>query len=66
MPSRVMSLKVVRKNSCELLLPVAPPIQRNPGALHVGLALKPFVPTASPAPHVHALLLGLVPTVLAP
>lgn len=65
-PFRVMSSKVLWKNSCKLLLPLVPPIQRDPSTLNVGLALKPFVPTASPAPHILTLLLGLVPAVLAP
>ena len=48
-----------------MLLPLAPPIQRDPSALDVSFTVKTFVLTASPAPHVHTLFLSLVPTVLA-
>lgn len=47
-------------------LPLTPSIQRNPSALDMGLAVKPFALTASPTPRIFALFLRLVPTVLTP
>ncbi|KAI4376072.1 hypothetical protein MLD38_013866 [Melastoma candidum] len=46
--------------------PLTPPVGRDPGAFDVGLALKLLAITAGPAPHVPAVLLCLVPTVLTP
>lgn len=61
----MMKLKVLLRNSCSRKLLLASSVDRNPSAFDVGLAVKPFALTASPASHVHTLLLCLVPTVLA-
>ncbi|KAL4373095.1 hypothetical protein AHAS_Ahas05G0047500 [Arachis hypogaea] len=49
----------------ELLLPLVALGSGNPSALHMGLAIEATALAACPAPHVRAILLRLVPTVLA-